>query len=149
MRGAQNHPPVVMRGAENHPPVVMRGSQNHPSVEMRGAQNYLPVVMRTTALPVKMECQDLLGQRDPLALLDLKAAKAHVDPLANMASLETVELPDEPLALVGLFMYTGDEPPVLTHLEQSWCTQEKLEGAIGVTVVEEQTNSVYQITHST
>ena len=130
----------------------MRGAENHPSVEMRGAQNHLPVVMRTTALPVtmvKMECQDLLGQRDPLALLDLKAAKAHVDPLANMASLETVELRDEPLALVGLFMYAGDEPPVLAHLEQSWCTQEKLEVAIIHTVEEEQTNSVYQITHST
>ena len=70
------------------------------------------------------ETPALLGpqeQRDPLALLDLKAAKAHLDPLAP---LDPLDLRDQPLALVGLFMYAGDEPPVLTHLEQSWCMQD-------------------------
>ena len=90
-----------------------------------------------------------LDQRDPPALLDLKAAKAHLDPLANMASLDPLDLQDQSLALVGLFTYAGDEPPVLVHLEHSWCMQEGLEVAIFRTVVEEQTNSVYQIIHST
>ena len=87
-----------------------------------------------------------LDQRDQPALLDLKAAKAHLDPLAP---LDPLDLRDQPLALVGLFMYAGDEPPVLAHLEQSWCTQEGLEGAIMTTVVEEQTNYVCQIPHNT
>ena len=95
------------------------------------------------------ETPALLGpqeQRDPLALLDLKVSKAHLDPLAP---LDPLDLRGEPLALAGLFMYAGDEPPVLAHLEQSWCTQEGLEGVIIHTAVEEQTNSVYQMFHST
>ena len=96
--------------------------------------------METPAVQDVTGAQDLQEQKDPPALLDLKAAKAHLDP---------VDLRDQPLALVGLFMYAGDEPPVLAHLEQSWCTQEGLEGAIIHTAEEEQTDSVYQITHST
>ena len=96
-----------------------------------------------------MDPLDPLEPTETPALLDLKAAKAHLDPLANLAPLDPLDLRDEPLALVGLFMYAGDEPPVLAHLEQSWCTQEGLEGAIIHTVEEEQTNSVYQMIHST
>ena len=57
------------------------------------------------ALQEQMDPLDPLEPTETPALLDLKAAKAHLDPLANLAPLDPLDLRDQPLALVGLFMY--------------------------------------------
>ena len=82
-----------------------------------------------------------LAPKEPQAHVDLKA---HLDPLANVASLAPLGLQDQPPAPVELFMYVGDEQPVPAHLKHSWSMKEEPEGLI-VPKGGEATTCVYHI----
>ena len=126
-RGTLNHPPVVMRTtalpvptwsyceAEMGEMVMMEYQDSQAEMERMdhlAPEDQLDPLAPLASLLLILVCRVPLGQRDPLALLGPQEQR---DPL---------DLRDQPLALVGLFMCAGDEPPVLAHLEQSWCTQE-------------------------
>ena len=51
--------------------------------------------------------------------------------------------------LVECFTLAGEKQPALAHLERNWSTLEELEGVGMATLVEEQTTSACQKTHST
>ena len=55
-------------------------------------------------------------------------------------SLDPLDLQNQLIPLVGLCTSAGDGPPVLAHLEQSWSTQEGLQGVNTVSVEEELTS---------
>ena len=54
-----------------------------------------------------------------------------------------------PQTAMGCSTLAGGEQPALVHLERSWSTLEELEGVGMATLVEEQTTSACQKTHTT